>query len=294
MRFNFQSLAYLFIAGLIGFTSCKKDEETKPAPTITINSTSITIGSNPASGTANPGDVVSITATFEASEKLKSIQAFTVSGSTDTKIDDISSDFDSDIKHQEIWNITIPATATGSITYKFVVTDKSNGTSSRTFVVNIGDLSSWSAKLLGAQDNAAGSYFASSTGEVFKGADAPGKVNIVDVTYAALGASAAPTLLSYKFRGDASTGLTVVPPAGALETKFALTSLTPAQFIATGSSSEANFTAGAATVGSNQSVAIAAGKVYAFVSGTKKGLIHVASLTPGLAGSVNIDVKVQK
>jgi len=292
MNFKFQSLAYLFIAGLIGFTSCKKDDETKLAPKITINSSSISTGTNPTSGTANVGDSVSITVTFEATEKLKTIQGF-LNG---TKIDEQTSGFDSDTKHTETWDVPIPAGATGPFALKFVVTDKSNGTSEKTFTVNIGDLNSWSAKLLGGQTNRAGSYFASSNGLVYQSADAQAQVGIVDVTYAALGASASPTILSWKFRGDASTGLEAAIPAGALETKFAATTLTASDFIAANSSSEAKYKSGidGVTAASGQSVVIEAGKVYAFLSGTKKGLIHIAAITPGVAGSVNINVKVQK
>ena len=292
MKINVKSYLWLVFAGLIGLSSCSSDEET-PAPTISINTNSL--GADQTGGTATTGSTITINLTAEASEGIAKLNATkTVSGSeTNLSGYPVTSNFTSSTKHT--WNATYDVTETsGTGVLKFSVEDKKGKVSSKTFTVNIADLSSWSAKLLGAQTAAAGSYFASSTGTVFTGADAQQNVSSVDITYAYL--TAGPTLLSWAFRADPSTGLTATVPAGALETKFAATTLSAADFISISSSSDSKFSQAVASVTSSsaQKVVVEGTKVYAFMSGSKKGLVHIDQINTGLDGSVNVNVKVQK
>jgi hypothetical protein len=90
--------------------------------------------------------------------------------------------------------------------------------------------------------------------------------------------------------------LTATVPAGALETKFAATTLSAADFISISSSSDSKFSQAVASVTSSsaQNVVVEATKVYAFMSGSNKGLVHIDQINTGLNGSVNVNVKVQK
>lgn len=293
MKLKIQSLAYLLFAGLIGFTSCSKDEET-PAPTITINTNSL--GADQTGGSASTGTVVTINLTADASEGISKLNATKTISGTETTLSGypVTSGFTSSTKHT--WNATYTIVETsGTVTLKFSVEDKKGKLSSKTFTINISDLASYSAKLLGAQTNAAGSYFSASTGLVMTSAEANANVSAVDISYAALGGSATPTLLSWKWRADASTGLTGTVPAGAKETYFASTSLTASDFTGITSSSDAKFSGASVTASSPQFVGVETNKVYAFLTAEgKKGLVHVSSITAGTAGSVTINVKVVK
>ena len=160
------------------------------------------------------------------------------------------------------------------------------------FSTPVASLLSWSAKLLGGQLSAAGSYFASSNGSVYSGSGAFLNGNIIDITYAYL---SGPTLLSYAFRDDPSTGLSSTVPAGALETKFANAPITAAQFANISSISDSDFLIGTAPVssGSPQFSVVETGKVYSFLSGNRKGLILVKAISGDISGTITIDVKVQ-
>lgn len=291
MKLKIQSLTYLLFAGLIGFTSCSKDEET-PAPTITINTNSL--GSDQTGGSTTTGTVVTVNLSADASEGISKLNVTkTVSGTESTLSGyPVSSGFNSSTKHT--WNATYTVVETsGTVTLKFSVEDKKGKISSKTFTININDLATYSAKLLGAQTNAAGSYFSTSTGQVLTSAEANANVSAVDISYAALGGSATPTLLSWKWRGDASTGLTGTVPATAKETHFAATSLTATDFTSITSSSDSKFSGASVTTSSPQFVGVETNKVYAFLTAEgKKGLVHIASISAGTGGSVTINVKV--
>jgi hypothetical protein len=291
MKLKIQSLAYLLFAGLIGFTSCSKDEET-PAPTIVINTNSL--GADQTGGSTTTGTTVTINLTAEASEGISKLNATKTVGGTENTLTGypVTSGFTSSTKNT--WNATYTVVETsGTVVLKFSVEDKKGKVSSKTFTININDLSSYSAKLLGAQTNSAGSYFSASTGEVLTSAQANANVSAVDISYAALGGSATPTLLSWKWRADASTGLTGAVPAGAKETYFASTSLTATDFTAIASSSDSRFSGATVSTSSPQFVGVEANKVYAFLTAEgKKGLVHIASISAGTAGSVTINVKV--
>lgn len=291
MKINAQSFIWLLFAGLIGFSSCSSDEET-PVPTITINFTSL---GNQTTGSANTGDTIKVNLTAKASEGIEELNATSTYNGSETNFPGYpkKSNFTTSTEHT--WTAAyVIAENSGTITLKYTVKDKKGKIASKTVTVNIADLSSWSAKLLGAQSAAAGSYFASSTGNVFTSTDALQNVSSVDMSYAFL--TAGPTILSWAFRADPSTGLTATVPAGALETKFAATTLSAADFISISSSSDSKFsqTVTTVTASSAQNVAVEATKVYAFMSGSKKGLVHIDQISTGLGGSVNINVKVQK
>ncbi len=289
MKFNFQGFAYLAFAALIGFTSCKKDDSNKPAPTITILSSNL--GTSKTAGAAFAGGTATITVSVKADEEIKSIETFQVIGSNSTSLGATTTDFDSKTASEEIFEYSIPANASGKITLKFVAIDKKDQKTEVGYDINI---TSYSAVLLGAQSNAAGAYFSASTGMVYSASQASANVDKVDLSYAFLN-NGGSTLISWNFRKDPSTGLTATVPAGARRTYFAASSFSAADFIAVKLPGETAFANGTASVSSAspEKISIEEGKVYAFLTQDgKKGLVHIASIAAGgLTGSVTINVK---
>lgn len=297
MKMIAKNLAYFLFIGLIGFSSCGDSDETVPAPTLTFK-----LG-NATSGSFNSGETASFTMDLAADNDFTSLKGTLVYTKNDnssatltikdannsnkemnyTKNSDINGyagtkvvkvALPSDAKRGTAWTITVSAATSG-------------GTTTATFTGKV--VNSWSAKLLGAQTNSAGSYFNSASGEVLAGSAASAAPAGVDITYAAIGAViASPTILSYKQR--TAEGLAGVP-AGAEESYFIETTITPAQFL--------DETASWSTLLSGlnptaQKTVIATDKVYAFKNKAgKMGLIHIASIVDGVAGSATINVKAE-
>ena len=150
----------------------------------------------------------------------------------------------------------------------------------------------YTAKLVGAQNNTAGSYFASSTGLVYKSADAKANPGIIDITFAETGSTVAtlqPKLISPEYRDE--EGLTAFD-SGTL-TYFKASTLNFANV----SAAQLAAISGA----SLKSIAVAKGATYEFINAAgKKGLINVTDYvandpTKALGnGSITIDVKVLK
>ena len=152
----------------------------------------------------------------------------------------------------------------------------------------------YTAKLMGAQNNAAGSYFASSTGLVYLSADAKANPGIIDITFAEIGSAVTklePKLISPDYRDEEG-----IPTAfaGGTITYFKTSTLN----FATVSGAQL----AAITPGANKSIIVAKNATYEFVNAAgKKGLVKVTEYVPNdptktltSNGSITIDVKVQK
>ena len=311
MKFQLQSLGYLFIAGLLGFTSCKKDEDSTPAPTITIKSNGL--GGDQAKGNAAAGQSINFTFEANASEKLKSIEIYQTIGSSETKIQTIDSDFDTDTKSTETYDYAVPATATGAITLKFAVTDKSNGKASSSFVITItaSDFNTYSAKLLAAPlDNGTSqSFFTSVDGGTHNLSVAKANSSKVDFGYyygATLGAA-------FASPGDYPTFIDDVFPTGEKVSTWSSKNVTEFRKISTDVFSSL---ASSASIGtafedgtptddgiagsspkSGRITGLAVNQQVGFktVSG-KKGILKVTAIVTGTGstGQIKFDVKVQK
>ncbi len=148
---------------------------------------------------------------------------------------------------------------------------------------------SWTAKLLGAQRNNAGSFFSPTTGAVYVTGDSAGFVNNkVDITFANLSQTGTPTFLAPAARRGA--GLTRVVTVNR-NTLFSLTTLTKAQFDTVSN----GFVA--AQAGASASQGVEQGKVYSFLNAeNKSGLIYVSNVnaSTNFDGAVTIDVKFEK
>jgi hypothetical protein len=150
---------------------------------------------------------------------------------------------------------------------------------------------SYTAKLLGAQLNPAGSFFSASNGTVYGTADSANfAANKVDFSFAQIGAAFTPKLISLDERKN--EGLSKVVSVNR-NTDFILTAITKAQFDTASNAFVSDYTGGV----SSKAIAIAQGNIYAFSTTEGKiGFIYVSNLDKGTGtnGSVTIDVKVEK
>lgn len=183
MKFNMQSLGYLFLAGLIGFTSCKKDEEETPAPTLVINSNSL--GSDQTGGSASTGASVSITLTAEASEGISKISSFKVIGSTETSIGTAITSFPDSKKHTWTTNYTVVETS-GTVGLKYTVEDKKGKITSKTFTITIGsDYKAFTSVVVFAplSNNTSKTFLSLSTGTTYTFTEASSNSAAIDLGY---------------------------------------------------------------------------------------------------------------
>jgi len=189
------------------------------------------------------------------------------------------------------------STALGTEKYTFTVTDKTNQTTTKsvtiTTITPAGDINTYSAKLMGAQGAAAGSFFATTTGTVYTQANAASNSSIIDILYY-YGATNEATLaapsdaLAGTIFNNSSTGLQTWAKRN--ETKFATTTISSSDF--ENIKDDALFTQSPSVTYSNK---LAVGNVVAFKTETgKKGLVRVDKITTGASGDITITVKVQK
>ena len=149
---------------------------------------------------------------------------------------------------------------------------------------------SYTAKLLGAQSNNAGSFFSPKDGKVYSTGDSlTFAANGVDISFAQTGSPTSPKFVSLSARaGEGLRRVTTVNRA----TTFTATAYTKAQFDTVSN----GFVKGLAS-GGTLTVGVEQSKVYKFINAEgKKGLAYVSNLTLGTGtdGTVTIDVKFEK
>lgn len=203
----------------------------------------------------------------------------------------------------QIKNINYTVPSSGNTVYLYFEVDESSSAFSRKLLtINISGtagVSSYPNLTLGAQNNAAPSRVASSTGILYKACDAAVNMNDIDITYAAMGTLATPTILSNPERkvqglSTTATGCGDNAPSnteGGPNTVFIKAPSTESFDNAT------DATLSALTfVGAQESIAIAKGNVYAFkTEDGRNGLIRVEDVsTGGISGTIRISVKVQR
>lgn len=272
--------------------SCKKDNN---APLIT---------GFEGDGTYNPGDSVMISATFTDAEGLASYKMdITTSNGASVKSDAGTLEGTS---YSYKYNWVIPTGAADGETYtvQITVTDDNKDealtvTETKTITVDIpvtaGNITTYSAKLLGGQSNpSTGSFFNSTNGSVLTSAQADAASASVDFIFAYgttnLNYIAAPNdadiALSHSNVGAWSTKNA---------TKFKTTTLTASQFTAL--TDDATIVSEASGASATKVNALAVGQVFSFTTAAgKKGLVHVSAIGGTMASdrSITIDVKVQQ
>ena len=303
-------LTLLAAGSLLVLNGCGEDAELPDATLPAADGTVQIAFLNYSSGTvaASAGDLISVAVQVQKStggnrpQKLRVYETNVLNtrGTAVGSTIDLRNVDDPQIKNV---NYTIPTSASGTV-YLYFEVDESGGKFSRKLLtINLsgsGTIASYTGIVLGAQTNSAASRIASGTGQVYVACDAAANISDIDITYASLGSPAAlPTLLSNPERavqglstsaancGDLAPNST----AGGPGTVFALA--VGADFnAATDASLEA-----VTVAGSSQRITVDAGSIVAFRRADgKKGLIKVNSFPAGTgtAGSINIDVKVQR
>jgi hypothetical protein len=302
MKFQFKNLAYLFIAGMIGFTSCGEDNENVPAPTLTFTSGGAASASFNSNETASfsmdlnsNDDYKSLKATLSYTDNSGSVKTSTVKDANNSN-KEIDYTKNSDIKTSyggaKVVKVALPADAKKGTAWTItVVVANSGGSTTATFTGTI--VNSWSAKLLGAQDNSSKpSFFASVDGNTYGAAAAALAANApkIDIGYAFgnFASTGSDHLISYTL-ATSTAGFGTPAPATATETKFVETTISESSFLDESISWSSLWTG---VTPNTTSVKIFANKVYAFKNGAGKyGLIHIESITSGIAGEIKINVK---
>ncbi len=300
MKFNFQGIAYLAFAALIGFTSCSKDDENVPAPTLTFTLDGAASGSFNSGETAefkmnlaSDNDYTSLKGTLVYTKNDNSSATVTLKDANNANKDmnyTKNSDIETAYEGTKVVKVALPADAKRGAEWTITVEGStSGGKTTATFKGK--SVLSWTAVLLGARQNSAGSFFAPSTGTVYLGTEAQANVGVIDITYAwdETVTPNAPVLASY-FARTALNFANV--PASARKTQFIATNLTAQNFLSETESWSSYFNG--LSFGTNEKVSIVPSNVYAFKNADgKRGLIHVDSFSPGIDGSVTIRVKFE-
>jgi hypothetical protein len=189
----------------------------------------------------------------------------------------------------------------GAYTYEIIITDKDAMTASKSVVITVdasmagGPIDTYTAILMGAQSNAdLGSFLDIEAGDVYLIGPATTNQSIIDVVYY-YGSTNLATL-------TAPDDATVGGGSGNLSlceswttkngTRFGSTSITAAEFDDIVNDIDISAQTG---ITNSKMTQLAVGNVMSFLTvGGKKGLIKVAAITTGTAGTITIDVKIQE
>lgn len=274
------SIMALAVAGLALLSSCGGDKEAAPTVTITSPTSS--------TGTHVKGDKIDFTVSVTGENNLKSITASAVIGSATTEIVSKTDGFAEKKSDDFTFSYTVAEGGT-TITINVDAVDKFDNKTTATYTItSLPSITSYTAKLMGAQLNDAGSYFASVNGTVYLGGQRNDNADKIDITFAQIGANLTPELISPDTRGDRGLTTTII---NGTATSFKLSTL---DFAAVTAQQMNDISASGAT----KFVDVETSKVYQFVNSKgKKGLIKIVSYNPGSGtanGSVTIDVKVQE
>ena len=287
------------IASISTLTSCKKDT--------TVTNPTISFLNNVTSYTATESDTsYTFVADVEATGSLDNIKLIDASvEGIETQLLSITK-FDSDTKHEVKYTVSNLKSLTSAKKIKITVTDKKSNTYSATFTVNpfvktAGDITTYSATLLGSQYAATGSFFSTSNGLVYTVNTSVANSALIDLIYYYSGGNGATIgAADDNLVAGVYTGITNWATKNA--TRFATTSITADEFNAI--TNDASIAA-ISTFTDTKEIGLAVGNVFAFktVAG-KKGLVKITNITKGLNtnnqqqdfqfGTIEIVVKVQK
>jgi hypothetical protein len=290
------------VASLGSLTSCKKDEAVA-APTITFLN-----GVN--SYTAKEVDTAyTFVADVEAAGEISSIKIFdvTVEG-IETQVSSITK-FDSDTKHEVKYTVKL-SEVDNFKKFKISVTDKKDMSYSASFLINAytkpaGDITTYTATLLGSQYASTGSFFSTTNGQVYTVNTSAASSSLIDLIYYYSGDGTVGNGATIGGADDTNilgvyTGIANWTTKNA--TRFATTSMTTTEFDALANDAKISTLS---TFADTKEIGLTVGSVIAFKTvGGKKGVLKVTNLTKGTNtqnqqqdfqfGTIEIVVKVQK
>ena len=284
------------IAGTVFFASCTKDETTASTATVAY--------STPTDGKATVAadSIVGVAFTVTSPEELKSFSATVAYDGAAAVAFGTDSTIAKNTKTFSFVGVLKARSVAGTEVYTYTFTDTKGATTKAVVTLTVTAAAekvvTYTAKLLGGQSAAAGSFFNSSEGLVYSQADAKTNAGKVDILYF-YGATNMATIASPDdadagtIYNNSSTGLQTWSTRNA--TKFKTSTVTAAQFDAITATNDAVIIAAAAGAADTKSNKLASGSVFAFVTASgKKGLIKVTAVTGTQDGNITIDVKVQK
>lgn len=196
-------------------------------------------------------------------------------------------------------SFTISASEVGTIYATIKVTDRKGKVEPRDFTIEVeSNIETYTAVLLGNQHSTEGSFYSTSTNEIFTIAQAAEKANLVDFIYFFgnnnKAAISAPVDTDVQTIYDGIADWSVKN-----ETLFSLSSMTATEFAAITDNDAAILAATADTnLFLNRVALLAEGNIVAFVTDAgKKGVFKVSSIegtTYGEESKITLEVKVQK
>lgn len=266
----------------MGFTSCSEDDDAF------IN---ITVEGNVAE-TLTVGESVTISYSVVSSDRLDIIEHLI----NNVVVEDVE-DFTSNTSHTG--SFTITAEEVGTIYATIRVSDRKGKVEPRNFTIEVeSSIETYTAVLLGSQHSTEGSFYSTSTNEVFTLAQVAEKAALVDFIYffgnnnkAAISAPVDNDVQAV-YGGIADWSVKN-------ETLFSLSSMTATEFAAITDNDAAIVAATANTdLFLNRVALLAEGNIVAFVTDAgKKGVFKVSSIegtTYGEESKITLEVKVQK
>ncbi len=298
--------AMMAIASLSFLTSCGDDDEVNPKATITFEPSA----TNDEVSLA-PGAPIKFKVLVTSADKLKEFKMVgSVLGlSFDTTVTNFPSagyEFNVD---DEVPNGLAEGT---KITYTFTATTNKNEVTTRTYTITVlSDMATYTAKILGNQNAAVGSFFSSTDGMVLNSADAKANSAKVDLVYyysvggtaaTDLGTIAAPTDVNAQAVYGASTSANI--PSWATKNATKLKKIQGGgpiyDQITTGTQIEAGYNNSVAGPEGSKAMQLAVNDVVGFKTAAgKHGVAKVTAITtPTVANNntsqITLSVKVQR
>ncbi|HEX8441490.1 hypothetical protein [Archangium sp.] len=262
--------------------ACGGAEATRPALTLEG-------ASNPS--TLKVGETLSLKVSLQAEGEIQSLDVTRKVESDEKSLQSLTSSFQSATAHTFDFSYEVENFPGKSIVLTFKATDKQGGTASKeyTFIPQRSTaLREWKGITLGGPSHSTtGNFFSSTTGEVFTKAQASTNVAKIDVVYMAY--SSLSYFVSPSKVGE-EEGFESIPGATLTEYQYASSTFTAAQFDAMGDD-----TAIANLDIQESEDAFTNGSIMLFKTADgRKGIIKITGRTSGAAGSITMDVKVQK
>ena len=288
---------FAFFAISLALTSCGE----------TTDTATIDILFEPASLEVKAGEKGTVKFNVTATENLKQIN-ITADGIGTVRT--ITKDFTTKTTHTDNIEITTTAAQAGkSFSFFVEVEDVVGNKKSRSFTVKVLDgtppppppagINTFTVVLMGAQENANGSFADLDAGKTYKIADAPANSRMID--------------LGYYFSTAAGTGAVLASPSSSFlsgafpsvgtwsirnKTKIYTVTATAADFNALGANDGnkvTDFVSKGSLLSEERATGLTADRVVGFeTEAGKKGLILVKSVQGTTAGTITIDVKILK
>jgi hypothetical protein len=286
-----QLLSVGILAAGFFMSSCSKDD-TKPEPTIEAILNNVVQDSV----TVTSGSSVSYEFDLRASAKLKSITIMKTVGANTTTFLSKTDNFVSDTLDIISGNLTVSANTQLNIT----VIDKNEISVSKVVTIKIaavGEISTYTSKLLGAQSSTSGSALSTSGGTIFSKSEAATNSASVDFIYYYGGTSVLAEIISPLYGSVNYTSYVTSSWGTKNSTKFAkTTAITSAEFDAATNDSKITSVVSSITWNTDERVVtLAIGDIFAFETAAGMyGLAKVTNLVTGESGSITLAVMVQK